>query len=154
MFFNVSQGKFRPTTVIYPIAWIFTNTGAITVLYSRFHLMIDAPRTLKWLAYVLIGVGIPFQVFIVVAAQGNSKGKFMLGMAVHNVQYRLEVLISVVEIALAAAYTYFFTVRFMKDGTSGFKGTGKGNQLKSTFILLILGTAFVVVSSCHVSSLP
>jgi hypothetical protein len=146
MFFNVNQGKFRPTTVLYPISWILTNTGAITVLYSRLHLVIDAPRAIKWLAYVLIGIGIPFQVFIVIAAQGNGKGEFILGMKVHNVQWRLECLIGIVEIALAAAYIYFFTVRFVKDGSAGFKGTGKGNQLRWTFILLILGTTFVVVS--------
>ena len=148
MFFHMNDGrfKFRPDRNLYPLSWILTNTGAITVLYSRLHLVLDAPRALKWLAYVLIGIGTPFQVFIVVAGQANGKGQFLLGMKVHNVQWRLEVLIGVVEIMLAAAYVYFFAVKFVKDGTAGFKGTLKGKRLKSAFILLILGTIFVVVS--------
>jgi hypothetical protein len=143
MFFD-TQEKSCLNRVFYPISWICTNTGAI--LYSRLHLIIDAPRTLRWLPYILVCVGIPFQVFIVVARQGNSKGHFILGRGVHNVQVRLEVLINVVEIVLATAYIYFFTKRFIKDGTADLMGARIKNQLKLTFILLILGTAIVVVS--------
>lgn len=145
MFFD-TNGRSHPTRVLYPISWIFTTTGAIVVLYSRLHLIIDAPRTLKWLAYILVGVGIPFQVFIVVASRGDKHNRFLLGRGVHNVQVRLEVLTSGVEIILAAVYIYVFTKTFIKDGNVGFRDTKMRKQLRSTFGLLIFGAAFVVVS--------
>jgi hypothetical protein len=145
MFF-AKEGKAFVSKILYPSTWVFTNVGAIAILYSRLHLIIDAPRALKWLGWILIGIGIPFHVFLVVASHGNSKKTWYLGLAVHNVAYRLETIINLTEIALSIAYIYFFTTRFMRDGPSGFQvtGLGKGNQLQWTFIILILGELFVI----------
>lgn len=125
--------------VMYPMSWLFTNSGFIAVLFSRLHLILDAPRGLKWTAWLLVGIGIPFHIFLIVASTGTP---FHFGMATHNVAFRLETVVSFVEIGFSAVYVYFFSMRFMRD-RSGIGGT-TWTQLKWTFVVLILGELFVV----------
>ena len=148
--FSAEEGKTFCGKVLYPMAWCFTNFGAIAMLYSRLHLIIDRPRALKWLAWTLLIVGVPFQVFLVVASSGNNTRTWYLGSSAHEVAYRLEIVFSLVEIALATAYIYFFTRPFGSESgddnrfsISSF-GPRKAAHLRRTFIVLILGEVFVI----------
>lgn len=128
--------------VVYPSAWLFTNSGFIAVLYSRLHLIVDAPLALKRLMWGLLGIGIPFQIFLIVASTGSP---FHMGMAVHNVCYRLEPIVTFVEIGMSGCYVWFFFTKFIHNGIRpSHGGMATQRQLQWTFIVLILGEVFVV----------
>jgi hypothetical protein len=139
MFFTNAGKSQDVKNVLYPCAWYLTNCGFFAVIYSRLHLLADAPRTLKWLAYGLVGVGLPFMAFLCVASTGIP---FHLGMATHNVAYRLETLVSFAEIGFSISYIYLFWTRFMRNKPVCNQGTRE--QIRWTFIVLVLGETFVV----------
>ena len=86
--------------------------------------------------------------FLVVASTGVP---FNLGWTTHLVAYRMEVIVTLVEIALGSFYIYIFGVRFMKDG-AGLGGSASRAELRWTFILLILGEMFVVLGDVAITT--
>jgi hypothetical protein len=138
------KGQKVVANVFYPMAWCFTNTGAIAVLYSRLHLIVNHPRVVRWLGWLLLALGVPLQVILVVASDAARRKTFYLGLGVYKVAPGLETVVNFVEIALVSTYIYFFITKYVKDSDSGFQSIGKGKRLRWTFITLILGELFVV----------
>lgn len=129
--------------VVYPAARVCTNLGFIVVLYSRLHLIINAPRTLKRVAWGLLVTVLPFEIWLVVASTG--KPPFHMGWKVHYVAYHLEVLVTCVEIALSCCYVFFFAKRFMGgDALPGAAGKRMQREMRWTFVLLVLTELFVI----------
>jgi hypothetical protein len=98
----------------------------MSVLNSRLYLILDSPRLLKYLACFLIGLRVPFEVFLAVASTGVL---FNLGWTTHLVAYRLEIIVTLAEVVVGSFYIYVFVVRFMKDGV-GFGGNASRVELR------------------------
>lgn len=144
MFFTMIGDMLFLGSILYPLAWILTNTGFLMVLYSRLHLMLDRPRLLKTLLFIILGVGVPLQIFMVVAGTGSPHH---LGDKVWQVTFRLEMIFVFLEIILSALYVSLF-FRFLRH-LSGV--TQK--QTNWTLCLLILGEVFVVAGDVAIVTL-
>jgi hypothetical protein len=144
MFFTIIGDMVFLGSGLYPLAWMVTNTGFLMVLYSRLHLFLDSPRVLKGLLFLIIGVGVPLQIFMIVAGTGTPHH---LGDAVWQVTFRLEMIFIVFEIILSAMYVYLFT-NFIRLGSSPIEA-----HLKRTICFLVLAEIFVVAGDVAIMTL-
>ncbi|RDI88183.1 hypothetical protein Vi05172_g1813 [Venturia inaequalis] len=119
--------------IIYPIAVVFTYEGFLMVLYSRLHLIIDSPKILRALLFVILGVGIPLQIVIALA------GDRILSTNVWVVTFRLEMIFPFSEILLSSLYVFLF-IRFMRQSAGA-----ADPHMRRTFYFLVVAEAFVVI---------
>jgi hypothetical protein len=141
MFFAMISDMMFLGSVLYPLGWMVTTTGFLVVLYSRLHLILDSPKLLKSLLFIIFGIGVPLQIFMVVAATGaDSHHLHRLGEGVWHVTIRLEMVFLFLEIILSASYVYLFA-NFMHHGSDG----AVDPYLKRTFWILIVAESFVIV---------
>lgn len=119
--------------IIYPISVVFTYEGFLMVLYSRLHLIIDSPKILRALLFIILGIGIPLQIVIALA------GDRILSTNVWVVTFRLEMIFPFFEILLSSIYVYLF-IRFMRQSTGA-----AHPHMKRTFYFLVLAETFVVI---------
>jgi hypothetical protein len=74
-----------------------------------------------------------------------------MGWTVHLVAYRLEFLVTCVEIVLSGCYVWFFAKRFMRDDAlPGPEGARMKRELRWTFVLLVLTELFVIAGDIAV----
>jgi uncharacterized membrane protein AbrB (regulator of aidB expression) len=58
MFFAMISDMMFLGSVLYPLGWMVTTTGFLVVLYSRLHLILDSPKLLKSLLFIIVGIGV------------------------------------------------------------------------------------------------
>jgi hypothetical protein len=124
--------------------WILLTFGFALVLYSRLHLIVDNPKGLKGLCFVLFVIVVtylPSHILTLVAGQG------LLGVNGYHVASHLGIIFNIEETLLSSLYIYLF-FKFMRDSTPEMR-----MRMKSFFYLLVLAQVFIFICDVILTTL-